>query len=500
MNPAATADSIPVARVRLWPLVMATGLLTGAADFLFWHSEPGISLGIFVALLAVGVLFHRTEKRIGGGTWLAFILLLGACGQCGIEICFTNVCVLIALLLVLAGGSFYSGLPAGWRRWLRQGWAVLACVDRLPWLATTWLAQRPAVRERHPSFWLARSFAITAPALILIVVFAALFSNGNLIFRHFLERFEWRALDWLTTLDWSQWRLMFWLAAASVILAFLRPSGAAATVPRRELGLWQRSDTRLAWLQSLLVLAALNALFAMVNTIDVFNLWMQSSTPSTVDPKEFVHAGVNSLIVATVLAAIVLAAMFQQSREVTGSRALRALGYLWILQNILLAASVFRRDWLYVAESHLLTEKRVYVLCFLSLVVAGYGFLAVHVQRGGGLGRLLWRNTIATFILFYTMQFLDVGGLVSRWCARKSLDDLTWGFNVTYWSTQGPPAWPAILAVAHARAEHPQRDKAREYLAQLRSALLAEDDSDWRAWQWRGAANRAQVLADAPPK
>jgi hypothetical protein len=258
---------------------------------------------------------------------------------------------------------------------------------------------------------------------------------------------------------------------------------------------WKRADLKLAWSQSLVILIVLNALFAVVNTIDGLQLWMQDSLPAGLDYKAFLHAGVNNLIAATVLAAIVLAAIFQQQPEVARSRALRALGHLWIVQNLILAASVYRRDYFYVLATNLLTEKRVYVLCFLGLVLVGYSFLAIHVHRGGGLARLLWRNTLVAFALFYVMQFLDVGGYVSRWCARKTIAEATWGFDVTYWSTQGSTAWPALLAVANGPEGHPQRENARTLIEQLRKDEASTQPPDWRAWQWLEAKNRAQLLA-----
>ncbi len=493
----ATVHSLPAEQVRVWPLVATSLVLTAVADVLFWEASLGINVGIFAILLAMGVLAARGRRQIGATDWLAFGLIFAAGIQGGIDLGLTNLCVLAALLMVLAGNTYFTELVPVWQRWLRQVVAVATCFERIPWLSATWLAQRPEGRASSPGGRISRALTIVAPAVILLMVFGAIFAGGNLIFNDLLVRFgEW-AENWVLGLKFSPWRLVFWLAVASFVLAFLRPRGETRGDTGWILGVWRRPDAKLAWMQSLSALLALNGLFALVNTIDVVDLWSRVTLPEGMSHKDFLHAGVNNLIVATVLAAVVLAVIFQQAPEVTRSRALRWLGHLWIAQNLMLAASVIRRDYLYVEATHLLTEKRVYVLCFLGLVAVGYGFLAMQVQRGGRLARLVWHNTMAAFVLCYGMQFLDVAGFVSGWCARKSIADLSWGFDVTYWSTQGSAAWPAILAVAEAPEGHPNRAQARTSVAELRARERDDTSREWRSWQWLDARNRAQLFEGA---
>jgi hypothetical protein len=92
------------------------------------------------------------------------------------------------------------------------------------------------------------------------------------------------------------------------------------------------------------------------------------------------------------------------------------------------------------------------------------------------------------------MQFCDVAGFASQWCARKSVSDPAWLFDARYWSTQGPAAWPAILTVAEAPGDRSDRVLAREFAARLQNNERATK-TDWRSCQWREAKNRAALLA-----
>jgi hypothetical protein len=495
--PAALPADVPAAHVRLWPLVTIAGVLTWAADFLFWKQDFGVNVGIFAALLAVGILLQRPVPQIGRGGWAALALLLGAAVQSGIELCFTNVCVLLTLLLVLGGGTYYATIEPVWRRWLAQLQAALAAPGRLFWLLNSYLAQRPAGRAQNAGEAMSRGLLIFAPAIVLVVVFMALLAQGNMMFNELLTRWGNKTTAWLLAFDWSPWRLVFWLLAAAIALAFLRPRDASSAPAGRALGTWNRPDQRLAWLQCVIALAMLNALFALVNTVGVVEFWSPILARDGMSQKDLVHDGVHHLVAATVLAALVLAGMFQQQPALTKSRTLRGLGHLWIVQNLIMAACVFRRDYLYVLETHLLTEKRIYVMCFLGLVVFGYALLGLHVQRGGRLAWLLRSNVLAAFALFYVIQFCDVSGFASQWCARKTLTEPGWEFDSCYWTTQGAAAWPAILAVAESPVDRPTRTDARIYLTRIRTQQ-AGLQTDLRAYQWREAKNRAALLATAP--
>jgi hypothetical protein len=490
MTSSTTADAAAASRVKLLPLVLTTGSLTLLADFLFWNHTPGISVGIFAIALVAAMFATRTREQLRAPVWFAVALLLGACVQTGIELCLTNVLVLITLLIVIGGGTFYTALPRGWPRWVEQCVALLSFASRLPWLAATWLRQRPTDKLLNPAESASRWMMMLLPGLILFAVFAAILSGGNIIFREYATRFGEGAWRWTLQWDFSWWRLLFWLLTASLALALLRPHDSSPE-PRaitKEPRHFPRSDASFAAKQSIATLIVVNALFLVVNTLDAIHLWLHRTIPVGISHFEYIHQGVNNLIVATVLAAIVLVVIFHQQPTVSRSPVLRFFGHLWVLQNLILTAGVFLRDILYVGDSQMLTEKRIYVGCFLGLVVIGYLFLALHIHRGSPLSTLLWRNVVATFVVFYAMQFLDVRGFAAMWTADKAKAG-EWRFDSRYWSTQGPEAWPAIASVAEGAANPEDRENARKHLSSLRE-LYGNPEPDWRAWQARTERNR----------
>jgi hypothetical protein len=262
-----------------------------------------------------------------------------------------------------------------------------------------------------------------------------------------------------------------------------------------------RGDAGLAIWQSCAIFVTLNVLFFIVNSIDVIYLWGQDSAaalPQNVSFSAFVHQGVYSLIFAVLLSAVVIVAIFQQETRVTRHPVLKGLAWAWIAQNLLLIAGVVLRLKLYV-DAYQLSELRVYVGCFLLLVTAGFVLLALHVARGKTLGTLVWRNVLATFALFFVLQFPDVSGWVARFNVAQWQRDATRTLDLAYLESMGPSAWPALCDVASSDAKQngTVRD-AREIVRRLaRTESEQEQLRDWPSYQARRTAHLGHLHAEA---
>ena len=435
---------------------------------------------------------------------LPFALLLASAWQMAVEMSFTNVAVITALLAILMAELCYPQLRAGWARWSESIVAWAGALGRWAWLGRAISEQplsKPGTTGRLGE-QLARIIRIGLPAVFLLALFVGVFSSGNRIFAEYLGRFGGQFWEWFLSFDFSVLRILFWFFLTTLALVFIRPRTGAAlprswAQPPQE---WRRTDAGVAFWQSVMILAVLNALFFAVNTIDVVYLWMHTAVPEGMDGKQFLHEGVNSLITATVLAGIVLSVLFQQADGITQSRTLKGLAYAWIAQNLVLIAGVFFRLKLYV-DTQEMTAKRVYVACFLLLVTLGFIFLCAHVRRGRAVSGLIWRNAVATFALFFVLQFLDVIAWVCRYnVERGSSPGQGYGFNIAYQLTLGPNAWPVLLRAAETLPQGQVREDLRLGLREVaRTNSSRPWDANWRAHQFRRDRNAHELFAWAAP-
>lgn len=398
---------------------------------------------------------------------------------------------MLALLAVITGECWYGNLPEGWTRWSESFAAWVAAPGRWPWLAGQFKKKSQSelfIFDERFAGKAGRSLQTVAPAICLAVVFSVVFSRGNAVFGEMLSRAIDHLVQFLEDFDFSFNRLVFWLLSATFALAFTRPRLAQLTSRpwARKVETITRRDVPVAIWQSRFVLVVLNALFFLINTIDVFYLWRNAGLPRGVSYSQFVHEGVFSLIVAVLLSGLVITVIFQQASTVKRGRFLRACALLWVAQNLVLIAGVFLRLKLYVLAYQLSTQ-RVYVGCFLLLVVAGFILLAWHVARDGNINALVFRNAVATFILFYILQFANVNGWVADYNVTCWKHDPSRPLDIAYLNSLGPDAWPALVDAASPGTSYVEtRTQARILLQDLaEKEVLHLADFDWRSWQAR---------------
>ena len=299
----------------------------------------------------------------------------------------------------------------------------------------------------------------------------------------------------------SPLRMLFWLVLGTFALACTCPAGALLPDRFRQLRLPllpAPSDLRISRWRSWAVLGALNALFFITNTIDACYLWVQHRIPAGVNYSDYVHQGVGSLVGAVLLSALFLVLLLQQAQVVTGSRLLRGLSLLWIAQNVVLIGSVLLRLRLYV-ESYDLSQLRLYVGFFLLLVSSGFLFLAWRVVRNRDFGWLVSANLTATFVLFFTVQFLDTARWVADYNVNRWLREPSRTLDFYYLASLGASAYPALVRASQAAGRSGSTEALEEvrHSRQLESRRLPHEN--WRSRQFRpDALARALVASQLP--
>jgi hypothetical protein len=153
---------------------------------------------------------------------------------------------------------------------------------------------------------------------------------------------------------------------------------------------------------------------------------------------------------------------------------------------VALIAGVFQRLRLYVI-AYELSEERVYVGCFLLLVVTGFLLLAWHVAREGNLNTLIFHNALATFALFFLLQFANVAGWVAHYNVSRWEREPNRELDVAYLASLGPGAWPSLVEVASAATvRDATRTQARVALWQIAANEAKRlETAGWPSWQWR---------------
>ena len=471
-------------------LVFAAIGLAAVSDFLFWGTGPG-GTAFALFLVVVALAFTASAQRRSRLLPLLLVLNGAAAVQAVLEFKPSTAFVSSVLLLAIVGEAHFD-LGAVSARWFSALLAALFPFRAFGHLRGVGRAAQAARAEgRIRGDLILRAIQAGVPAFLLAVVFSACFANGNAIFHKISSDLFSRLFDWLAHIDLSFGRFVFWAVVFTGSLSLLRPARSRIVewAAGRSLPRWQRADEALGRWQSIAILVVLNALFFSVNTIDVVYLWSHATLPAGVNPSEFLHEGVTSLILAVIASAVVLVLLFQQ-RLAVGCRLLQWLASAWVLQNIVVIAGVFLRLKLYVDDFQL-TLLRVGVALFLLLVVTGFGLLTVYFWRDEGLGWLCKTNALATFLLFFFVQFADLGGAIANYNVGRYLADGKHRPDVEYLASLGHDAWPALIQLSH---RDPKYSGLADALNAASEGAKTELTLGWRGWELRPTQHSRELL------
>lgn len=313
------------------------------------QSTPGWLIVSGYLLTAMGVVWHHS--------WLAILLHLFS---------FLALAGFCAYPRTSLGVAFPNGLYAAWVTFWRA----------------EWLKRKEGARS---SLTTARIVSWAVPILVT-VLFLLLYMGGNPAFAALLTQNQ---LEFI-----SPGRIIFTLISAYGLLAFFYPTGIDALIQldkhtpnlllrRRVTKRRYRSNTiglkheyRSGWLLFIL----LNSLLLIFNAIDVFHLWT-GQLPEGVTYSEYVHQGVNALIISIVLAISIVMYFFRGNLNFYHrSRQLKLVTYAWITQNGLLVLATAYKNGLYI-EAYGLTQKRLGVYVYLLLTLVGLFVTYVKVRN-----------------------------------------------------------------------------------------------------------------------
>ena len=499
LPPLTVAPSVDVSSgppTRLIRLLVGLAVTVFVFDVCFWGvASLGFSVGIFALMLAGVILLNRDEIRWTATVISLMLLLFGAIYAAFLETGTTNILSLSILLLALAGHSYYGRIESPWGRLFSEVLSLCRADRCAYWLAIK--LERAATREGSGlTQRLKKGLILMLPALILALVFGILLSSGNAVFGNWsIQLFDWLTKQLALYVDAG--RIALWILVAFLILPLLRPlpiptSWWVWTEKLPRLPEWTEAGS--AYFSSAFTLLVLNILFFVANYSDALFLWSKQKIPDGVDYKQYVHEGVNALIITVVLTAIVLTFIFQQVQPVTRRLGLRLLAYLWIAQNLFLLASVWLRLKLYI-DAEDMTIARYGVMIFLVLVAAGYGLLTLKIALEKSLSWLVGGCLIAIFLTFYVTQFLDLGGWAAQCNVGRWREDKSRPLNTWLMYDFGADAWPA-LREAHAIDPSIKvlNDGSLTGYQTLNTVHLAQFDwTHWREFSLRAWFNRGAL-------
>lgn len=159
----------------------------------------------------------------------------------------------------------------------------------------------------------------------------------------------------------------------------------------------------------------INILTLSVNITDIIYTWGTFTLPAGVSFSEYIHSGISSLIVSILLAIAIILFYFRGAINFYSSnKVIKALAYVWIVQNVFLVLSTLLRNKIYV-DTYSLTEKRVGVFIYLGLSILGLILCFYKIAAKKNNVFLFRKNMWAIYLSLAFLSIIDWSYCISSY-------------------------------------------------------------------------------------
>ena len=374
----------------------------------------------------------------------------------------------IPYILELTGFAFKAWVDAvgairSYDKWLRQQFRYFPNVFSIQWILT--------VVAVFGFGWL---FVAANPDLALQ------FREGWIQLFRELQR-------WFEVIPISAGEVVFCIAVGWYVVGMLRPSNRIqelkditdAFKPDVLAGdEVAREHTLFAAYRNTII--AVSLLFAVYLTFEFSTLWFRTF-PKGFHYSGYAHEGAAWLTVALALATVVLSVIFR-GRLLADPRLpyLRRWAWIWSFENLLLAAAVYNRLWIYVGVNGM-TRMRVVALLGMTSVVVGFLLVLWKIAHNRGFLWLLRRHILTVALAAYLYLVSPVDWLVYSYNVHRILGgDSAPAVQITeHWMTpEGilalSPLWDCPDTIV--------REGVRSLLISQAQTAAADNESASRDW------------------
>jgi hypothetical protein len=415
---AATAVDEPLPR---WRELLVTVLTVVLCDLTIYrgHGYAGYALLFLAAPLLLSIGSPR--PHCGRGSWLigAMLVLLAA----KLIWCGSILLVVAGFALVVAFAAALSGLcPYVVEVGVFASQSIVAGYEGLIHYWRSLDKGSPAIQRVK---WL--SIALPLAALL---AFSLLFilANPNLVtwFGQYVQRVVTMVREWMLQFAPSVWEVFFWAAVLWIVVGLLRPAVGRTLLgeemSRKKPGKPDHPAPSPAPLYAAFrnMLVTVNILFAVYLVFEFKTLWFH------VFPKGFyysgyAHEGAWWLTVALALATVILSLVFRGRilRDPRLSR-LRRLAWLWSFENVLLAAAVYHRLYIYIGFNGM-TWMRMVGIFGISAVLVGFVLVVWKIIQDRDFVWLVRRHLWTLAAAVYLFAITPVDTIVTSYNVRRIL-------------------------------------------------------------------------------
>jgi hypothetical protein len=403
-----------------WREIVAVGLMVVLCDLTMYRGTGFAGYALLFALAPV--LLVVAAPRLRGNVAMAAIGGMAALLAIRLVWCGSALQTVIGFALLVAFAVSLTGMKPYVLETVVFGAQSLIAGFEGARSYGRFLTQRSPAVGRVP--WL--SVVLPAAAFLLFGMIFVL-ANPDLAtsLGRGAERFFTHFRGWLTRYVPTPLEMLFWAAVAWITMGLLRPvidesllrMPGEDEAPEDEISKPAAAPLYAAFRNTL---GTVIALFAVYLVFEFRTLWFREFPPGFYY-SGYAHEGAAWLTAALALATVLLSLVFRGA--ILHDRRLprlQRLAWLWSLENLLLAAAVYNRLFIYIGFNGM-TRMRMVGLFGISTVVVGFLLVLWMIARRRGFLWLFRRHLWTLAAAVYLFALTPVDALVHRYNVRRIL-------------------------------------------------------------------------------
>lgn len=381
---------------KIWAIPIATVCYT----LLFYEQNAGLNFLIFTVLLSILQIWIRPDL-IKNRRWILFVVM-SVFSAIQILIYSSSLSILANLMAVVIQSSalFYTkaSLPVGLLNGL---YSLGSSIVFVAFDTKTLFSNFNKLGNKNNSLKILTYFLV----FLLAFIFLLIYKNINPLFERYTRCIS---LEFIS-LKWIIFTFSGFLFAYGFIKQVRIPGLDTWDLLQKETikpqTMSQENKNEKVAIRILFVL--LNLMLLAINMLDINYLYIGAGLPEGITHKQFVHQGVDMLILSILLGIGIILYSFRGNLNFDArNKIIKLLVYIWLAQNAMMVISTGLRNHLYINEA-LLTYKRIGVYYWLALAITGLITTTLKIRRIEKAWYLLRVNSLIAFVILVISSSID---------------------------------------------------------------------------------------------
>lgn len=398
--------------ISFWLIALSTAFVFQA---IFFDLHPGINYGIFTAIISVLIFYYHRSNSFSK----PFLFLLGLNYLSTYSVIFANtfyavfIYWIITLLLISTAG--YSQIK-------HLQFIPDMMIRGIETLLNIPLLSRP----KNNSNKLAKFVQFSIFPLLIIGILLSIYASSNSEFAKSLQWLTDFFKDLFSKISFGRVFLAFFGLVLTLILIHNAADSKILFKDQSVKKMLERVRTKTNYIKGLsqilltkrsvaiVSFVILNIMIAWLNFLDIKHIWLNFNWDGGF-LKSMVHEGTYLLIFA-ILISIGITLFYLRSNLVflKKNQLFHLLIIIWLVQNCVLAGSVWVRNTIYI-EHFSLAYKRIFVYYFIVACVIGLGSIIYKIIYRRSVGHIVSINTFSVLSLLVLSAAFNWDKIIAKY-------------------------------------------------------------------------------------